>query len=380
MTHEPRESDLLALLWREGPLSRWELHQRMGLRANTVGQIAAGLIDRGVLREGAAAANGRGRPRVPLEIDPDRRQVLGLALEPGRIGYGRLNLRGERGGKVSWQRGTAGGGKRTGRAATPLIDKAVGLLSAAGSDRLAAVGVSVPGFIDLDRQVILLSSATPGQGSVSLQPLHDAADRLGVPLVVENDMHALAAQWSLTHQADQRDDILLVSVRDGAVGAAVLVEGRPNRGCVGGGNELGHHRFLVDTEACYCGHRGCLERICSTAYLRRTDPRAPTLAQAVARFDPADGRVHEVVGHLATGLANAVNFIRPNRVVIASPLLASPRFGRALTDRTRAGLLGVLADRVRIDLWHQPTSAFAQAAGWLALTSLYRTGWGAPAR
>ena len=371
MMLDVRESELLALLRREGPLSRWELHQRTGLRANTVGELAAGLIDQGMLREGQAAANGRGRPRVPLEIDPQRRQVLGIALQPGRVEHQRLNLHGEP--AIDPPATNAPSPDTT----ASLIDQAVDIVEHVDPRQIAAVGVGVPGFIDLDEHTLLLSSITPDRQPVSLQPLYDAVAGVGVPLVIENDMHALAAQWSLTHQADVQDDILLVSIRDGAVGAAVLVEGRPNRGCVGGGNELGHHRFFVDTQMCYCGHRGCLERIFSTAFLNREgDGAATELPEAAARFDGTDPRMVQITDYLAAGLANAVNFIRPNRLVIASPLKTSSAFDEALVGRTRDRLLGALVDRVCIDRWDQPAAAFAEAAGWLALTSIYRTGWG----
>ena len=96
-------------------------------------------------------------------------------------------------------------------------------------------------------------------------------------MILENNMHALAAWWSLIHQADIDEDVLLVSIGDGQMGAALLIEGKPNRGCAIGANELGHMRFFVDTEICYCGHPGCLERVCSTEFLRRRGVSSGTL-------------------------------------------------------------------------------------------------------
>ena len=63
------------------------------------------------------------------------------------------------------------------------------------------------------------------------------------PAVLGNDMQALAARWLLTHRAEPRQDVLLVWFTDGRLGSALLVDGRPNRGSVTGGNELGHTRF-----------------------------------------------------------------------------------------------------------------------------------------
>src|SRR5205807_3952274 len=157
-------------------------------------------------------------------------------------------------------------------------------------------------------------------------PIYDVAGDL--PVVLENDMHALAARWLLTHRAAGQD-VLLVLVGDGRLGAAILVDGRPNRGCAIGANDLGHCRFFVDTEKCFCGHVGCLERIVSTDFLLRqnghagrngksiTPPPDGALLQRAAAYDgdPAsDPALNTILEYLACGLSNAINFVRPHRL------------------------------------------------------------------
>src|SRR5436853_688502 len=92
----PRESQFLTLIRRHGPLSRRELHAHTGLRPNTVGEVAGAMLERGLLRDGAPDSAGPGRPRQPLEIDPSRRRVIGLAFERGRVSACRVNLLGHR--------------------------------------------------------------------------------------------------------------------------------------------------------------------------------------------------------------------------------------------------------------------------------------------
>jgi len=74
-------------------------------------------------------------------------------------------------------------------------------------------------------------------------------------------------------------------------------------------------------------------------------------------------------------LANAVNFTRPNRLVLSSDLTRCPAFCDELQRAIRSQLLGELVKRVRIDLWDQVDGHSAETAGWLALASLYRDGW-----
>jgi predicted NBD/HSP70 family sugar kinase len=200
------------------------------------------------------------------------------------------------------------------------------------------------------------------------------------PLVFENDMHALAVRWLLTHQAEETEDVLLVYIGDGSLGAAVLIEGRPNRGCLTGGNELGHTRLPIETDVCFCGHQGCLERICSTTYLKNhpqnnSEMKNGTLFERAARCDDNDEPLNDLVKYIGMGLSNAVNFIRPNRLVLVSELTRYPTFSDKLLRTVRSALLFELVNHVRIDVWDQPGAISAESAGWLALAGLFQEGW-----
>src|SRR5215207_4876979 len=276
---DARQREILRLLWSSGRLSRWELHRKTGVNPNAVG--------------------------------------VDVAISPGRVEAGRLTLRGSLLGRPIGRNVTEPG-------KTVLVAQA--LLRETLTDQTLAVGLSVTGFVDPIERAILTSSSIPGQGSMSLAPLYETIGNR--PLILENNMHALAAWWLLIHQAEADEDVLLVSIRDGQLGAALLIDGRPNRGCAIGANELGHVRFFADTDTCYCGHPGCLERIVSTEFLRRRGVASGTLLEHAARFGggdsggngspkssksgavAADKAVGEVLDYLSAGLANAANFIR----------------------------------------------------------------------
>jgi predicted NBD/HSP70 family sugar kinase len=304
---------------------------------------------------------------VPLEIDPQRRHVVGVAIRPGHVEVGKLNLLGQ---TIGEMRSSAV------RDAASLIETMTEMLRAEVSDQTFAVGLTTPGFVDAAKHTILFSSALVGSGAVSLQPAYDVAR--GIPIVLENDMHALAARWLLAHQAQQQEDVLLVYFEDGQLGSALLIDGRPNRGCVTGANELGHTRMPVETEVCYCGHPGCLERICSTTFLRRQGGNS-TLAERAAEFDDADEGIRKLIELLAMGIANAANFTRANRLVLVSELTRQSRFTESLIAAVRGHLLTELKERVRIEHWDQAAARTAETAGWLALASLYYEGWHQPA-
>jgi predicted NBD/HSP70 family sugar kinase len=370
---EPRQRQLLRTLWEAGPLSRWELHQRLGLTPNGVGALADQLLQRHILRprRPQPPAGGRaGRPRIPLEIDPAARQVLGLAIGRGGVEVQRLSLTGAPIGPLVAHPVTN---------PAPRLPPAARLLAQCVDPQALAIGITVPGFVDPAAAAILFSSALPGRPSTSLAPVYTAA--AGLPVVLENDMHAIAARWLLHNRPGRCQDVLLVRVADGQLGAALLVEGHPNRGCAAGGNELGHTRFPnVPTPRCYCGQSGCLERLVSTDWLRQEDPASAPLADRLAAYHPGrDALLETLIGYLAHGLANAINFIRPHRLVLVSPFVGHQPFIEALTQRMRSLILVELADRVSLDLWDEPPVGSAQTAAWLALADLLLGHWSDPA-
>ena len=359
----PRESRFLSLIRRRGALSRRELHEYTGLRPNTVGEIAASMVERGFLREGEPEAGGPGRPRQPLEIDPVKRRVLGLAIEPGEVSACHLNLQGRRIGAPREKRV---------REPEQLISTAAALVRELSGERTLAIGLSATGFVDPQTRSILTSSATMRRSPTRIGEIYAAA--ADIPILLENDMHAQATCWLLGQDVDVREDILLIDLRDGAIGAALLVGGRPNRGCIIGGNELGHTRLPVETETCFCGQKGCLERIFSSAFVRQLsgDPNAD-LRDRLAHRDPGDAAIEQVMNYLTIGVANSINFIRPNRVVFTGHLAANLPFSNELVGRVRGLLLAPLAERVRIEVWEKPPMLAAEAAAWLALAAVYRS-------
>lgn len=366
---DPRRRSILRLLWREGRLSRSELHEKLWVNPNAVGTEVSQLLELGVICECMREAAGPGRPRIPLEIDPNRRFVVGVSLNERRVEACRLNLRGEPIGTLQYS--------EVDRSQEAPV-AAAALLKKLANDRMLSVGVSAVGLIDAAAGT--LRSTLPGRPPVSVQPLIDiAADRA---FYLENDVHALSARWLLSHQAEATEDVLLVVIRDGQMGASMLIGGKPNRGCAGGGNEIGHTRFLVDTETCYCGHTGCLERICSTDFLHRNGSTDGTFLQQAAAYAGPDGAPNPALTlqmqYLATGLSNMVNFIRPHRLVLVSALVRHPLFNTALQAAIRARLLDELVRQVRIDLWDQPVDYPSESAAWLALAGIYYDGWSQP--
>lgn len=358
----PRQRRQLYELMRHGPLSRTALIERLGLRRNTVYADVTSLLMQGLVEEIGPTSSGVGRPRVPLQIDAASRSILGLSFQSGKIEIGRFTPLGQ----------------PTNRTQTHTVSQSQAITMAADliaqhrDKQTTAIGVSVPGLIDRDRDEVAFSVAFAGSAPMSLQPIQNAARNL--PVIIDTEAHAVAARWILQRGATPSGDTLLIYCDDGTLGAAFIVGGHPNRGCISGGNELGHTRLPVRTARCYCGAIGCLERLCDSRDLC-AHGLPVDFAQALARGMIDHRAMTRMIGLLAIGFANAINFTRAAQVVVASQMAHSGPLLERIIDATREQLLPQLRDRVSLNTWPDADPRSAHTAACLGMTALYLEDW-----
>lgn len=114
--------------------------------------------------------------------------------------------------------------------------------------------------------------------------------------------------------------------------------------------EWGHSTIVLDGRRCRCGRRGCVEAYTGAPGIMRTlrevDPRSPmlrpgdqtatiaALAEGLRRGDPvAAETVRTTVRYLGAGVANLVNTVNPEVVVLSSWVARA--LGEPLVDLVR---------------------------------------------
>ena len=135
-----------------------------------------------------------------------------------------------------------------------LLDR---VCAKAGMERTAitAMGVGVPGFVDVAEGMVFWSSVLTER---SLPLAAEATARLGLPVYVDNDANlvALAELWFGAGRS--LSDFAVVTIEHG-VGMGFVMNHRIYRGAQRLGMELGHTKVQLDGALCRCGQRGCLE-------------------------------------------------------------------------------------------------------------------------
>jgi predicted NBD/HSP70 family sugar kinase len=123
-------------------------------------------------------------------------------------------------------------------------------------ERVLAAAVGTPGVPDPQSGTLGLSPNVDGLGSVSLRD--ELADRLGHPVVLDNDVTAAALGERWKGSARGCEDFVFVAVGTG-IGMGIVSGGRVLRGAHGAAGEIGYLPLGTDPFDPVNQHRGALE-------------------------------------------------------------------------------------------------------------------------
>ncbi len=143
-----------------------------------------------------------------------------------------------------------------------IVDAIKALSGRRPGDRLEGVGIGVPGFIEIDKGLVV--------GSANLQflegfPVRDAIEeRLGTRVILENDANAAALGEKWIGAGRDVQDLILLTLGTG-IGGGIISNGRVLHGCVGMAGEFGHMTVYPNGNPCACGNYGCLEKHASAS-------------------------------------------------------------------------------------------------------------------
>lgn len=363
--HARRILDLVA---RGQARSRSELAAALGVAASTVGLKVQALLDAGVLQEaGDGTSRGGRRPRV-LRIAGDG-IVLSADLGGFHARIGRHALGGAVQDTETLAIDLADGPERT----LDLVSAAFRRL-AAGS-RIHAIGVSLPGPVDIATGAVDQPSRMPGWPGFRVG--EHLATRFDTQVSVDNDAN-LAALGE--HRAQFGHTQHSITVKAGtAIGSGVIVDGRIHRGATSAAGDITHTRIDGSGDIpCSCGNTGCLETVASGASLVRqmrdrgatVDTTAEVLALARDADPLATSLVRTAGTHLGQALSGVVNFFNPHAVFLTGSMSASEPFIAAVRSRVYEACHPLATQRLRIESATTGADAILHGAARLALESM----------
>lgn len=172
---------------------------------------------------------------------------------------------------------------------------------------VAAIGVGVPGRVDVKEERILSGGYVDLTGHSLAESLRDL---LGLPAFIDNDGNmALFAEHAVGRVRDATTAVLF-TIGTG-IGGAVIVDGKMFRGRAAAG-QLGHLTVDDKGEPCLCGRRGCVETTSSGTALGRHIAAAglspaTTVETLLARAAEGDVTAKDVIARWAAPMRVAID-------------------------------------------------------------------------
>ncbi len=204
-------------------------------------------------------------------------------------------------------------------------------------DQIEAVGIGVPGPLDISAGITHAMPNIPGMERVPLR--EKISSQLKKPVFLENDANAAAFGEYMLGAGRGTSSMVLLTLGTG-IGGGIVLDGKVLHGSHEMGAELGH--MIVDSQGrqCPCGQRGCLEQYCSATNLSKAAQQTisssdveSSLKQVLAEKGSIDARDvnaaakagdavaaeiwDQAARFLAIGCVNICRIIDPDRIILA---------------------------------------------------------------
>ena len=199
-------------------------------------------------------------------------------------------------------------------------------------EKIRSLSIVVPGLVNVKAGLVVKAPNLPCLDGFQLTAA--LTEQLKKPAILENDANAAAVGEMWQGAARGRRSLVCVTLGTG-VGGGIILDGKLWRGANDSAAEIGH--MCVEPfgdVACGCGSRGCLEVYASATAIvrmaREARPRYPNsplnsivdltsekvFLAGKQGDEPAREVFHRVGAYLGIGLANLINILNPETIVI----------------------------------------------------------------
>ena len=258
------------------------------------------------------------------------------------------------------------------------------LIEEEGDCEIKGAGIGTAGSVNVDKGILY---EAPNMPNWKNEPFGEIlSNALGVPVIVDNDAN-VAAWGEYAYGAGRGSQYMMLVTLGTGVGGGLILDGKPYRGAIDAGGEFGHMSIDFDGWECGCGCKGCVEAYVGTkgilrqvregleshpdSLLAKVDPNAIMPVDVSKAADQGDALAIQVLRqtgeYLGYGLANAVNLLNIQRVVVGGGVAkAGDRILKPAFDTMKANAMRVLGEIVDLVPAELGNSAGLVGAAWLA--------------
>lgn len=381
---------VLLTLLRQQNISRVRLAELTGLSTTTITNLIAELMEQGVVEEVGTEPPKRrrsvGRPRMALQLAPTARYAVGIHIGVGSLRVSLTDLLAHPIAKDAMAHELDRSPREVLDAAMDLAERTVAQADVP-PDSIVGVGVGASGLVDLAEGVNVLA---PNLGWRDVSIRRWCEERLPYPVCVNNNVRAMALAEAMFGPQPHGYGLAFVYARIG-VGAGFVVGNQLYSGSGAGAGEIGHMTITTEGEGqtqCRCGNYGCLETLFSEPVIVRaakalaemapdgilaqslTSDEGSVLDRVFAAAEQGDAATRtmlaERAGYMGIALANLVNILNPDRIVLGGMFVQGRPWLLPATEATmRRRAFANLGERVQLE-----TTSFGRDVGAIGAAAL----------
>jgi len=369
------KTQILKCIKEKQPVAKREIAEELGLSTTTVATFIKELLGEKMIRSGGTAQSTGGRRSVLYQLNPDYAYALGIDLKVDRLCGVLLNFKGE----IKGEKEVALVDRDEWQVSRLLKDFIQGLLAENGVmfSQVGGIGIGVPGVLNRERTIIEFAPNL-GWRNVNLPSML----ALEKPVYLENEANAGALGEVVFGVAQQVSHLVYVSVGVG-IGCGLIINRQLFPGFLQYAGEFGHMTVEPLGEDCRCGNQGCWEVYASNSaalrmYAAKTNQHLTTFQEFLRRStngeQPALEVLQTVLRYLGLGIANLINGLNPEMVVVGGELTAVREFVyHSLLKEIKARTLEKSFAGVRLEFSQLGDQAVALGMGSIVLDQMLNT-------
>ena len=236
------------------------------------------------------------------------------------------------------------------------------------------IGVAIPGAVSLKTGLIKNANSTCLNDKPLLQDLNENLNR---PIRVENDANCFTLSEAMDGSGKEYESVFGVILGTGVGGGFAwskrILSGRNRIAGEWGHNPLPYPQNEAERSTeCYCGRKSCLENyLCGPALeqaYNETASHSLKASEIAGLADEGEAIALQVMtvyeDRLARGLANVINILDPDAVILGGGLSNIDRLYRQLPDLIRKYVFSDMIDTPILPPAHGDSSG-VRGAAWL---------------